>query len=116
MCDRCTNRVVVTVWNQEIDVCAIRAERVVAGEFQFLAGLPPAVDGGDDVRVERVVQLCFEFYSTCFGFEKNPFTFGNSIRFRRCRINFDERFGNRAAQAGDVAVLFVAEVDVSKKG
>jgi len=66
--------------------------------------------------VERVVQLHFEFNSSCFGFEKDPFTFGNSIRFRRSRMNFDERFRNSAAQAWDVAVLFVAEVDVSEKG
>jgi hypothetical protein len=51
MGNRRTDRVIVAVRNQEIGVGAILAERVLAHESEFLAGLPPAVDGGGDVRV-----------------------------------------------------------------
>jgi len=116
MSDRGTDGIDVGVRNQEVGIRTVVTERVVAGEVQFLAGLPPTVDGCDNVQVERVVQLRFEFNSSCFRFEKSPITFGNSIRFCRCRMNFDERFWNRAAQARDVAVLFIAKMDVSEIG
>ena len=87
----------------------------MAANFQFLATLPPAVDGGDDMGVERVVEFRLEFHFAGFRFQKNPVAVGDTICRRGCRINFDKRFWYDAAQARNVAVLLIAEVDISKE-
>ena len=48
MRDRRADGVGVRVGDEQVCVCAIFAERVVAVEFQFLARLPPAVHRRDD--------------------------------------------------------------------
>ena len=50
MGDRRADGIDVGVGNEQVRVRAVLAERVVTVELQFLAGLPPAVDGCHNVR------------------------------------------------------------------
>ena len=65
MRNRCADRVGVVVRDQEIGVCAIGIEWVVPSQFQFLAGLPPAVDRRYNHRMQWSLNfaLSFTFHS-----------------------------------------------------
>ena len=87
----------------------------MAGELQLLAGLPPSVHCRDYVWMKRLVELCFEFHSSGCGFQKDPVAIFDFLSTGAARMDFQFWVWNRAAESWDVAMLFVAEMDVSEK-
>src|SRR5688572_5273504 len=90
-------------------------EWIVTSEFQFLTCLPPTVHRGDYAGMQRVTELCLQFNFAGFGFEKDPIAITDSLRPGGTRVNFQERVRNGATQSRNIAMLFVAKVNVSEK-
>ena len=57
MRNRCADRIHIRVGNEQVGVGARLTERVVTAELGQLAGLPPAVHGGHDRRMQRLVEF-----------------------------------------------------------
>jgi len=55
--DRAADRVDRLVADNQVEVCSVRTERVIAGHAKVRACLPPAVLAADDMRLKCVIHL-----------------------------------------------------------
>ena len=85
---RCAERIDIVVGNEKVRVRAVLRERVVAVELQLLTGLPPAINRYHDLRVQSVVELCFQFHFSTGGFEDQPGAVVDASSDSGCRMDF----------------------------
>src|SRR5439155_25154077 len=75
--------------DQQVEIGAVRAERVVAGRAELGAGLPPAMLADHDARVEVVVEPGAGAHAALRGLDRHPLAGGNAARLRRCGMQLD---------------------------
>src|SRR6516162_11392288 len=77
--------------NRQIEVRAIRAERIGGANSQFIATLPPAVLTDNNAWIDLFVEARPGAHSAGWGAHVNPIAILDSARRRGRRIQFDLR-------------------------
>ena len=104
------------VGDEKVGVRPLRSKGVVARQPQLLAGLPPAVRGSDDPRMQGVFAPRLQPDPPRGGLQNDPFPVLNAHRRGRCRVDLQERLWDLTPQARDVAVLHVAVLHQPEEG
>jgi len=92
--DRIANRGV----NRQVEVGAVRTERIGAANSKFIASLPPAMLADDNAWIECFAETRPGSHSASRGAHVNPVAVLDSASCGSCRIQFDLRVQCALAQ------------------
>src|SRR4029078_10604749 len=93
----------------QVEVHAVRLERVAMANSQFVATLPPAMLPHDDARIELLAEARPGAHATCRGAHADPIAVPNSARRCRWGIEFDLGIRCALAQARQRTMLGLAK-------
>src|SRR5207302_1770983 len=108
--DRAADRLDRPVADDEVEVGAFRAERVVAGLADLRARLPPTVLPADDVRLQTLVQLGSRADAALRRLDSHPVAGANAARGGRDGAELDLRVSGSSTQTREPAMLALAEL------
>ena len=108
--DRAADRIDRRVADDEVEVGAFRAERVVAGLADLRARLPPTVLPADDVRLQTLVQLGSRADAAFRRLDSDPVAGANAARGGRDGAELELRVSGTSTQARERAMLTLAEL------
>ena len=106
---RSADRIKRRAANEQVEICTLRPERVIARCADRGASLPPAVLADHHARVEVVVEARAGAHAALRRLDRDPVAVGNSARLRRHGMQFDFRMRSTPAQRWQGAVLGLAE-------
>src|SRR4051794_25813471 len=89
----------------QVEIRAIRTERIASANAQFIAALPPAVLAYDDARIELVTEARPRPHSAGRGAHIDPVSISDAARRGRRGVQFDLRIQCTLAQAGQRTML-----------
>ena len=91
--------------DDQIEIGAVRRERVVPRRADFRAGLPPAVLANDYTRIEVLVQPRTGTYTALRRCNRYPVAVRDATCLRRRGVQFHFRMRGAVAQTGQCAML-----------
>jgi hypothetical protein len=105
----------VCVADDEVDVGAIRVQRIITRKVKFSARLPPPIYRANDLWMERAAVSRLKPDLARDGLDIHPFPVENTQAGCRVRMNFHEWFAHIVTQTWDVAMLRINKLQYSER-
>ena len=86
--------------NDQVEIGAVRCERVIPRRVYLRAGLPPAVLANHHTGIEVVIQPRAGTYSAFRRYDRHPVAVGDATCLRRRGMQFHFRMRSTLAQTG----------------